>query len=197
MIKPYQAVFLGFFIGIGILLLITSQIALPLKTVSAAPANSNEPVLEISKNDPVNESANDSCSLTDQFPQSIQQWCQLILINSQRYNIDKILLASVMLQESGGDPNAYSKSGAVGLMQVMPKDGIAADFMCINGPCFAERPSMEELFDPAFNIEYGARMLSNLFQKHGNWRDSLKYYGPMDVDYHYSDLVLSIYQQYQ
>ena len=55
MIKPYQAVFLGFFIGIGILLLITSQIALPLKTVSAAPANSNEPVLEISKNDPVNE----------------------------------------------------------------------------------------------------------------------------------------------
>lgn len=197
MIKPYQAVFLGFFTGIGILLLITSQIALPLKIVSAAPANSNGSVLELSKRDSVDGSADESCPLPDHFPQSIQQWCQLILINSQKYNIDKILLASVMLQESGGDPNAYSKSGAVGLMQVMPKDGIAENFMCINGPCFAGRPSMEELFDPAFNIEYGARMLSNLFQKHGNWRDSLKSYGPMDVDYHYSDLVLSIYQQYQ
>ena len=197
MIKPYQAVFLGFFTGIGILLLITSQIALPLKIVSAAPVKSNESVLDLSKGDPVDGFADESCPLTDHFPQSIQQWCQLIIINSQKYNIDKILLASVMLQESGGDPNAYSKSGAVGLMQVMPKDGIAENFMCVNGPCFAGRPSMEELFDPAFNIEYGARMLSNLFQKHGNWRDSLKYYGPMDVDYHYSDLVLSIYQQYQ
>lgn len=201
MIKSYQAVFLGFFTGIGLLLLITSQIALPLKIVSAAPGNSNESVLDLSKRDPtdvsVDGSADESCSLTAHFPQSIQQWCQLILINSQKYNIDKILLASVILQESGGDPNAYSKSGAVGLMQVMPNDGIAENFMCINGPCFAGRPSMEELFDPAFNIEYGARMLSNLFQEYGNWRDSLKYYGPMDVDYHYSDLVLSIYQQYQ
>ncbi len=195
MIKPYQAVFLGFFTGIGILLLITSQIALPLKIVSAAPANESVP--ELTNKQTADEPSGESCSLTSHFPSSIQQWCQLILINSQKYNIDKILLAAVMLQEFGGDPNAYSKSGAVGLMQVMPKDGIAEKFMCVNGPCFEARPSMEELFDPAFNIDYGARMLSNLFQKHGNWRDSLKYYGPMDVDYHYSDLILSIYQQYQ
>jgi soluble lytic murein transglycosylase-like protein len=197
MIKPFQAVFLGFFTGISILLLITSRIALPLQIVSAASGDSNGAVLEQSNNFPDNESADESCPLTDHFPQSIQQWCQLIMINSQEYNIDEVLLAAVMLQESGGDSNAYSKSGAVGLMQVMPKDGIAENFMCVNGPCFAARPSMQELFDPAFNIDYGARMLANLFQKHGNWRDSLKFYGPMDVDYGYSDLVLSIYEQYQ
>jgi len=48
--------------------------------------------------------------------------------------LPEALIAAVILQESGGDPSAYSSSGAVGLMQVMPRDGIAAEFMCVNGP---------------------------------------------------------------
>lgn len=101
-----------------------------------------------------------------------------------------------MLQESGGQPDVISASGAVGLMQVMPKDGIAAGFMCVNGPCFASRPSTQELLDPAFNIDYGVKMLAGLLEKYGNERDALKAYGPLYEDpereYEYADKVSDI-----
>ena len=101
-----------------------------------------------------------------------------------------------MLQESGGDPQAYSSSGAVGLMQVMPNDGLAAGFLCSGGPCFANRPSIEELQDPEFNIDYGTRMLASLVDKYGDVQDALKAYGPANVDYCYADKVLAIYSNY-
>ena len=99
--------------------------------------------------------------------------------------------------ESGGDEAAYSSSGAVGLMQVMPRDGIAATFECINGPCFASRPTIEELLQPEFNVEYGSQMLAGLVSNLGSPREALKAYGPMDVDYSYADRVLSIYDNYR
>lgn len=138
-----------------------------------------------------------ACSLASVYPAEIQQWCRLIEASATKYDIDPNLVAAVMLQESGGNPNAYSHSGAVGLMQVMPRDGIATNFMCHNGPCFANRPSMEELFDPQFNIDYGVRLLSNLIQKRGSVREGLKAYGPMDVGYRYADIVLNIYENYR
>jgi len=136
------------------------------------------------------------CKLSSNYPQSIQQWCSEITYNAETKNLDPGLIAAVMLQESGGNPEAYSKSGAVGLMQVMPRDGLASSFMCINGPCFASRPSIQELEDPEFNIEYGTRMLAGLVGKQGNVRDALRAYGPMDVGYYYADKVLGIYQSY-
>ncbi|NTU75976.1 MAG: lytic transglycosylase domain-containing protein, partial [Anaerolineaceae bacterium] len=84
-----------------------------------------------------------------------------------------------------------------GLMQVMPRDGIAANFMCANGPCFASRPSIQELYDPEFNISYGARMLAGLINKRGSIRDGLQAYGPMDVGYYYADLVIKIMNTYR
>jgi soluble lytic murein transglycosylase-like protein len=111
--------------------------------------------------------------------------------------MDPNLIAAVMLQESGGQHLAYSKSGAVGLMQVMPRDGIAASFICKNGPCFASRPTIEELQDPDYNVNYGTRMLASLNTRYGNIRDALKSYGPKDVGYYYADKVLSIYNHYQ
>ena len=99
-----------------------------------------------------------------------------------------------MVQESGGNPDAYSHSGAVGLMQVMPRDGLAAGFMCVNGPCFGSRPSMSELYDPEFNVSYGTRMLSGLVAKRGSVRDGLMAYGPANVGYYYADKVLAIYE---
>jgi hypothetical protein len=137
------------------------------------------------------------CSISSMYPEDIRQWCELVIQVAENYDMDANLIAAVMLQESGGNPRAYSKSGAVGLLQVMPKDGIAASFTCINGPCFANRPSSEELFDPAFNLQYGVRMLAGLLTRYGNIRDALKAYGPMDMGYHYADKVLSIYQNYQ
>ena len=111
--------------------------------------------------------------------------------------LDPNLIAAVMLQESGGDPLAYSTSGAVGLMQVMPKDGIASEFICGNIPCFINRPTINELLDPSFNIQYGSNYLAGLIEKKGSEREALFSYGPMDMGYGYADIVLAIYENYQ
>lgn len=141
--------------------------------------------------------AGGECQVSQSFPESILQWCDLITAYASQHQVEPNLVASMMLQESGGDPLAYSSSGAVGLMQVMPRDGLAANFWCVNGPCFASRPSIEELQDPAFNIEYGTRMISGLIERTGSVRDALKSYGPKDVGYYYADIVLSIMDNHQ
>jgi soluble lytic murein transglycosylase-like protein len=138
-----------------------------------------------------------ACSLKQTYPEAILQWCQLIERYARDNGIDPNLVSAVMLQESAGRPDAYSKSGAVGLMQVMPRDGKAAGFMCKNGPCFSDRPSMNELFDPEYNVAYATGMLADLIAKHGDVRNALRAYGPMDVGYYYADLVIGIMNSYQ
>jgi hypothetical protein len=136
------------------------------------------------------------CEISNAFPQDVLQWCTQIIRHAKNNGLDPDLIAALIWQESGGNPTAFSKSGAVGLMQVMPRDGIAASFQCINGPCFTNRPSISELEKPNFNIKYGTGMLAGLLNKYGNIRDALKFYGPMNVDYYYADKVLNLYQTY-
>lgn len=154
-------------------------------------ANIDQPPL----NNP--EPAIKDCSLSARYPNSILQWCFEIEAAAQETGLPSNLIAAVILQESGGDPGAYSSSGAVGLMQIMPRDGIAADFMCINGPCFSSRPTITELEDPVFNLNYGSRMLAGLTSKYGSYREALFHYGPMDMGFHYADLVLKIWENYE
>jgi len=131
------------------------------------------------------------------YPQSIQKWLREIEYSADKYELDPNLIAAVMLQESGGQPTVLSASGAVGLMQVMPRDGIASSFICGNNPCFKNRPSANELLDPNYNIDFGTRLLSGLLKTSGSTRNALKAYGPMDVDFYYADIVLSIYSVYK
>ncbi|MCX8060983.1 MAG: transglycosylase SLT domain-containing protein [Anaerolineales bacterium] len=138
-----------------------------------------------------------NCEVSQRFPERVRQWCDAIMSASTKYNLPPDLIASVIWIESGGDPLAYSHSGAVGLMQVMPRDGLASQFQCVNGPCFANRPTIEQLEDPQFNIHYGTKLLANLIKRHGNYRDALKAYGPMQVGYTYADKVLSIFRKYE
>jgi soluble lytic murein transglycosylase-like protein len=140
---------------------------------------------------------NHLCSLSPRFPNEIQQWCPLIERAEQNTGLPASLIASVILQESGGNPSVISSSGAVGLMQVMPCDGIASEFMCVNGPCFASRPNIVELQDPEFNIAYGSQMLADLSAKHGSYREALYKYGPIDMGYRYADIVLKIWSDHQ
>ena len=139
----------------------------------------------------------EDCEISASYPDGILQWCGVITSLAKQAELPADLIAAVILQESGGDASADPSSGAVGLMQVMPCDGIAAAFECINGPCFASRPTIEELQDPSFNIEYGSKMLAGLIGRLGNLREALKSYGPMDVDYRYADTVLAIYENYR
>jgi soluble lytic murein transglycosylase-like protein len=144
-----------------------------------------------------NLAQSNNCQVSLSYPYGILQWCEIITQQAALAELPPDLIAAVILMESGGDQAAYSGSGAVGLMQVMPRDGIAAAFECINGPCFASRPTIEELLQPEFNVEYGSQMLAGLVSNLGSPREALKAYGPMDVDYSYADRVLSIYENYR
>ena len=135
--------------------------------------------------------------LSVKYPQSIQKWLGEIEYSADKFGLDPNLIAAVMLQESGGQPTVISTSGAVGLMQIMPRDGIASSFICGDNPCFKNRPSINDLLDPNYNIDFGTRLLSGLLKTTGSTRNALKAYGPMDVGYYYADIVLSIYSAHK
>jgi hypothetical protein len=161
--------------------------------LDAGVAYAASPSEEVAQSSP----GEDTCLVSHKFPEGVMQWCEMISTLAGEVELSPNLIAAIILQESGGDATAYSSSGAVGLMQVMPRDGIAASFECINGPCFASRPTIQELQDPMFNIQYGTQMLAGLIAKLGSEREALKAYGPMDVDYSYADKVLAIYERYR
>ncbi|MFW5713234.1 MAG: lytic transglycosylase domain-containing protein [Brevefilum sp.] len=173
----------------------SQEIVAPTLTAIAKETESDEQGKTFSR-EVNNDNAINACSISAKFPQTIQQWCPLIEAASQDTGLPAAFIASVMMQESGGDADVLSSSGAVGLMQVMPRDGKSAEFMCINGPCFASRPTIEELKDPAFNIAYGSKMLADLYAKHGSYREALFKYGPMDMGYRYADIVLNIWNNH-
>lgn len=185
----FPAILAGSFAIIGF----SSWVSQPQPVEAAFDSPSEKLVPTIQTSEPEVE----SCQVTSAYPESVRRWCDIISQEAAEQHLDPNFIAAVMLQESGGDAQAYSPSGAVGLLQVMPRDGLAARFECINGPCFASRPSMDELFDPVFNIEYGVRMLAGLVEREGSLRDGLMAYGPMDVGYSYADRVLAIYESYR
>lgn len=193
----------GLFIGIVAVIFLTKAISTDASTlekkndgiyVSVSPGEYKQDRTETS--DHTENELLISCGVSKKFPEGILKWCPLITEHSVRVGLEPNLIAALIWQESGGDQYAYSRSGAVGLMQVMPKDGIAATFMCVNGPCFSKRPTIKELENPDFNIKYGTKMLSQLLNKKGNLRDALKAYGPMDVGYSYADKVIGLYKRY-
>jgi soluble lytic murein transglycosylase-like protein len=138
------------------------------------------------------------CEVSEDFPRAVRRWCGLITQHARQNRLAPDLVAALIWQESGGDPDAYSHSGAVGLMQVMPRDGLATDFICKGQPCFADRPTIRQLKRPSYNISYGTQLLSSLVTEHGgNLREALRQYGPMDVGYYYADTVLALYRTYR
>lgn len=188
----------------GLLYILTGSFSYPTIVQAAGSELFNQAEKSLEKEDETSVVVNSknrksliTCSVSQRFSDDILQWCELITFYADQNGIEPDLLAALILQESGGNPQAYSHSGAVGLMQVMPRDGLAASFICKNGPCFTGRPKIEQLQDPEFNISYGSKMLAGLRQKYGNMRDALKYYGPMDAGYSYSDKVLSLYKHFR
>ncbi len=152
------------------------------------------------------------CEISPSYPEQIQQWCVLITGYAHLRGFDPNLIAAQIWQESDGDPNAYSHSGANGLTQVMSSDGIAATFLNDKGePYFANRPTMAELKDPTFNVDYGTGLLEGIRNRISEdytaeqladpaiqrtiLRETLKKYGPRDRGYEYADIVLAIYDQ--
>lgn len=89
---------------------------------------------------------------------------------SERYGIPEDRLRAVIAAESNFNPQAVSKAGAQGLMQLMP--GTARDL------------GVTDAFDPAQNVDAGARYLAQLRDKYGDWDTAHAAYnfGPSNID---------------
>jgi soluble lytic murein transglycosylase-like protein len=77
---------------------------------------------------------------------------------ARRHRIDPYLLLAVMREESRFDPQAVSVARAVGVMQILPATAEA-----VRG----RRVDMQQLMDPAVNIDLGAGYLAAMMRRFG------------------------------
>ena len=98
----------------------------------------------------------------------ILQWAGLIDASAKKYRVDPAIIAAIIEQESGGNPNAVSRAGAIGLMQLMPGTarGLGVD-----------------PHDPAQNIDGGTRYFLYQYRTFGSIEKALAAYnaGPGNV----------------
>ena len=80
---------------------------------------------------------------------------------SSRWKVDKFLAIAVMKVESNFSEEAHSRSGAVGLMQIMP-DTAAWIAYQLGEPPEEISDDIEHLHDPETNIRYGTWYLAEL-----------------------------------
>ena len=84
-----------------------------------------------------------------------------------RSGVDPNIVKAIIKEESGGNPSAIGDNGeSIGLMQIQPKH---------------HKKRMEELgivslFDPQENVILGCSILSDLYDKYGNYEDALSVY---------------------
>lgn len=141
--------------------------------------------------------------LSQAFPVEIQRWKDLIERYAREYNLDPDLVGAVIYVESwfppdyapgytrcpdgAVTPSCTSRSGAIGIMQVMP---------------FHFKPG-EDGRDPETNIRKGCAILRYSIDKMGTIEDGLRaYYAGVNgakrgEGYYYADKVLNAYNQFK
>lgn len=80
--------------------------------------------------------------------------------------LDIAIVQAVMEIESNYDPNAGNPSGAIGLMQIIPKWHRHR----------AEKYGLHDLWDPYTNVLVGMDLLNESYQKYGDYRQALYVY---------------------
>ncbi len=75
----------------------------------------------------------------------------IILQVASRYEVDPALIRAIIMAESGYNPRAVSKKGAIGLMQLMPRT--------------ARELGVKEPFNPEHNIEAGVKYFKKLLKQ--------------------------------
>ncbi len=119
----------------------------------------------------------------------------LIVQAARDAGVPPAMVKAVIHAESAFDPQAVSKAGAMGLMQLMPGT--------------AQELGVSEPFHAVENVRGGTRYLRQLHDRYGNWAYTLAAYnaGPTAVDRHrgippyaetqqYVKRVLSYYRRY-
>nr|WP_149142452.1 lytic transglycosylase domain-containing protein [Gemmobacter caeruleus] len=99
------------------------------------------------------------------------QYLEIAKAAARKHGVPEDLFLRLVQQESGWNPNAVSPKGATGLAQLMPQTA---------------RLLRVDINDPNQNLEGGARYLSMMYGKFGNWRHALAAYnaGPLAVEKH-------------
>lgn len=90
----------------------------------------------------------------------IEQYCN-------EYKVDPLLITAVMKAESNFNPNAKSKKGAIGLMQLMPTTAKEISEKYLNLKKFNEK----NLYNPQYNVMIGCfyiKILSDMFNNNIN-----------------------------
>jgi soluble lytic murein transglycosylase-like protein len=86
------------------------------------------------------------------FSQRKKRIVQLIQNTATKYAIDPALITAIIAAESGFDPEARSRKGAVGLMQLMPAT--------------ARQYGVSDSKDPTENVIAGTRHFKDLLDRH-------------------------------
>jgi hypothetical protein len=86
-----------------------------------------------------------------------------IVAASNRHRVDQALVKAIIMAESNYDPQAVSKRGAVGLMQLMPRT--------------ADALGLSDYFNPEHNINAGVKYMEQLLNQYeGNIQLALAAY---------------------
>jgi soluble lytic murein transglycosylase-like protein len=98
------------------------------------------------------------------------EYRKLVRQAAEKYGIRYELLDALIIAESNYDPRCVSNKGAVGLAQLMPKTAAGL--------------GVNDSFDPAQNIDGGARYLREMLDRFGDERLALAAYnaGPFAVE---------------
>jgi soluble lytic murein transglycosylase-like protein len=131
-------------LGASLLLLALPGLALAETSADAVASGFPAPVLQ------------PTYSLTEPAPASVP-WYQHIQQAAQAYGVDAHLLQALVKVESDFNPSAVSRSGAIGLMQIMP-----ATAMAVAGLRGSKQSLSQQLQDPAINVHAGALYLRSL-----------------------------------
>ena len=87
-------------------------------------------------------------------PRDLKLFDSLIFEYSKKYQVDSALIKAIIRAESGFNPQAISRKGAKGLMQLMPETAV--------------RWNVSNVFNPRENIEGGVRYFKYLLSLFNN-----------------------------
>lgn len=169
--------------------------------VQVAPENSGtqEEAVVVAAADPVAQVSEEAAqpAVRETTAQKRARYAPYIAAASRATRVDENLIEAIMAAESAFDPLALSRTGALGLMQLMPAT--------------AERFGVTDRLDPAQNILGGARYLSFLLNKFNNLKLAVAAYNagegsvmkyrnripPFKETTKYVPKVLAYYKQYR